>query len=40
LKLGFALFDEGRHAFLLVVQGKGRMEGPALEQQALLEADS
>ena len=32
-----ALFEEGRHAFLLVFGGKERMEGPAFEEQALVE---
>ncbi len=30
---GLALFDESRHAFLLVVEGEGRVESATLEQQ-------
>ena len=36
-KVGLALFDEGGHTFLLVIEREGRMKSAALEQQAFVE---
>mgnify|MGYP007130730881 CR=1 FL=1 len=38
LELGLALFDEGGHAFFLVVEGEGGVEDAAFEEEAFVEA--
>ena len=38
LELGLTLFDEGGHAFFLVVEGEGGVEDAAFEEEDFVEA--